>query len=152
MKKPLKELEKQIREQAVKDGITHLSTGIAIIKDGKVLIVRREPNDFLGGYYELPGGGIDKDETFYEAVKREVLEETGLEVTAITNILKGFDYTTNKKPRVRQTNFTVSVSPGEVQLSKEHDDYKWISPDEVDGFNMTKEIKTSIEDTFKDSL
>lgn len=145
----LARLEKCIRQQAKADGITHLSTGIVIIKNGKILIVRRAANDFLGGNYELPGGGVDEGESFYEAVKREVLEETGLAVEAIVGVFDGFDYSTDKKPKVRQTNFIVEVKPGEVRLSDEHDDYKWIKLVEVDNFNMTQEIKTSIRKVAK---
>ena len=75
--------EAVLRRQAKADDITHLSTGIAIIRDGKVLAVRRAAGDYLGGNYELPGGGIESGETFEEAVKREAREETGLEVTQV---------------------------------------------------------------------
>jgi 8-oxo-dGTP diphosphatase len=50
-----------------------------IIRDGKVLLVRRGKEPFLG-YWSLPGGSIEPGETPEEAVKREVLEETGLHV------------------------------------------------------------------------
>lgn len=71
--------ELAIREQATKDKITHLSTGEAIVKVDKILLVRRSIDDFLGGYYELPGGGVDEFETIIQAAMREVIEETGLE-------------------------------------------------------------------------
>ena len=51
----------------------------AVIFDdqGKVLLERRSDNGFWG----LPGGGVDIGESVEQAVKREVLEETGLQVT-----------------------------------------------------------------------
>ncbi|MCL2406731.1 MAG: NUDIX domain-containing protein [Defluviitaleaceae bacterium] len=49
-----------------------------IIHDDKILL-----NCFGEGvYYNIPGGGIEKGETVKQAVVREVMEETGLTVTA----------------------------------------------------------------------
>jgi ADP-ribose pyrophosphatase YjhB (NUDIX family) len=45
-----------------------------IIKDGKVLLIKQH------NFYSFPGGGIEIDETVEKALKREMLEETGLKV------------------------------------------------------------------------
>jgi len=118
--------EARIRAQAKRDGITHLSTGVAVLYDKKILLVRRVQHDFLGGYFELPGGGVDDGETIEAAALREVKEETGLVPTKVLATFEGFDYTTDKKPRVRQINFVVEVKPSKVVLSEEHDDYVWV--------------------------
>lgn len=128
--------EDKLREQASADRITHLSTGVAIVRDGRVLAVRRAPDDFPGGMFELPGGGIESDESFAEALKREVFEETGLKVSAILGMFPGFDYATPKKPSVRQFNFLVHAD-GEVVLSPEHDEYVWITADDIPSLPTT---------------
>ncbi len=53
----------------------------AIIKtnDDKVVLVKRK-NPPYKGWWALPGGIVEYGETVEEAVKREVKEETGLEV------------------------------------------------------------------------
>ncbi len=141
--------EEEIRRQAVKDGITHLATGIAVIKNGKVLVVRRAAHEYLGGWYELHGGGIEEGETFAQGVARETLEETGLTVKRIVGMFDGFDYTTDKKPRARQLNFVVQVEPGEVTLNPdEHDDYQWIGPEAIDNLHTTKSIKVCLHTLF----
>jgi ADP-ribose pyrophosphatase YjhB (NUDIX family) len=49
-----------------------------IIKDNKLLMVRHRKKDKK--YWLLPGGRIEYGETLVEALKREILEETGFEV------------------------------------------------------------------------
>jgi 8-oxo-dGTP diphosphatase len=50
-----------------------------IVRDGKVLLIRRGKEPYKD-HWSLPGGGVESGETLREAVEREVLEETGLEV------------------------------------------------------------------------
>src|SRR6202040_925427 len=57
----------------------HLAVSAAIIRDGKVLIVRRARPP-ARGLFTLPGGGVEPGETLFEAVMREAREETPLEV------------------------------------------------------------------------
>lgn len=50
-----------------------------IFEDGKILLVERgtEP---LKGYWSIPGGIVETGEKLEEAIRREVREETGLDV------------------------------------------------------------------------
>ncbi len=50
-----------------------------LIEDGRVLLIRHEKL----GVWIYPGGHVEPDETPSEAVRREFLEETGLEVEAV---------------------------------------------------------------------
>lgn len=56
--------------------------GALIFEDEKILLVERagEP---LKGYWSLPGGLVETGETIEDAVRREVLEETGLRVDPV---------------------------------------------------------------------
>jgi 8-oxo-dGTP diphosphatase len=64
---------------------TPLLTTDCVIRDGKarVLLIRRKNEPFKGAY-ALPGGFVDIGETLEAACRREVLEETGLEVGELT--------------------------------------------------------------------
>jgi ADP-ribose pyrophosphatase YjhB (NUDIX family) len=64
-----------------------LAVSAAIIRDGRVLIIRRAPG-FAGGIYTLPGGVVEAGETLMQAVIREVREETAVEIEPVT--LAGF--------------------------------------------------------------
>jgi len=46
-----------------------------IQKEGKVFIAQRKPHKNLGGYWEFPGGKVEKGEDPIDALKRELLEE-----------------------------------------------------------------------------
>ena len=141
--------ETAIRDQAKKDGVTHISTGVAVVKDGKILMTRRVEGDFLGGNYELPGGGIDEGETITEGAIREVQEETGLIISKIIATFDGFDYTTDKKPHVRQINFIVETKPGHVILSHEHDDFIWVDENNIDSVKTTDNMRKCVKDALQ---
>jgi len=140
--------ETAIREKAAEDGITHISTGVVVVKDGQILLVRRSIDDFLGGYYELPGGGVDNGETIEQAAMREVKEETSLMPSKVITTFKGFDYTTDKKPHVRQVNLIIEAKPGEVKLSAEHDDFLWANKDDLGSIKITENMVKCVKDAF----
>jgi len=60
-----------------------LGVGALIFEAEKVLLVERgkEP---LQGFWSIPGGIVEAGEKLEEAIRREVLEETGLEVEALS--------------------------------------------------------------------
>jgi 8-oxo-dGTP diphosphatase len=60
-------------------------TAIIPFPNKKILLVKRGTVPFRG-YWALPGGRVEKEETIQEAVIREVKEETGLEVEIIRKI------------------------------------------------------------------
>lgn len=69
-------------ERAVEHCHCGLGVAGAVLKDGKVLLVRRLFEPFKGRW-TLPSGYVEKDEAIDDAVKREVLEETGMQTEII---------------------------------------------------------------------
>ncbi len=67
----------------MKDGDYHLTVlGVICRPDGKFLITQRALNKhWAAGWWEVSGGGVMAGETSEQAVFREVLEETGLDVS-----------------------------------------------------------------------
>lgn len=50
-----------------------------IYKDGKLLAVKHKSGDSVAHYYAVPGGGLDPMESLTDCLKRELMEETGIE-------------------------------------------------------------------------
>ena len=69
----------------LKDGEYHLTVlGVVVRPDGKFLITQRVmTKSWAPGWWEVSGGGVMAGEESADAVRREVLEETGLDVTGV---------------------------------------------------------------------
>lgn len=110
-------------------------------KSGKVLILREaksSPEGTRGGLYQLPGGRIEANESFFDGLAREVREETGLAVTPERPLYLGEWY-----PNIRGTQhhiiatyFVCSVAADTVILSEEHDQFEWIEPEAYVDFKL----------------
>ncbi|KAB7847269.1 NUDIX hydrolase [Streptomyces mobaraensis] len=125
MSSPDTALLDDLARAAERDGIAKTVVGAVIADEGgKILLLHRPADDYLGGLWELPSGGVDDGETLIEALRREVAEETGLTVTAIGGYLGHFDYRSGSGRTTRQFNFTATVT-GETVTLTEHDAHLW---------------------------
>lgn len=103
--------------------------GIIRDADGKMLVLKRSSaDDHKPGVWETVGGGMDREETPQQALAREIAEETGLTV----EVREPFNVFTFKKDtgefKVGIT-FLCDYAGGDVTLSDEHTEYRWISPE-----------------------
>lgn len=102
--------------------------GIIRRSDGKILIVKRsDGDDHAPGLWETVGGGMDERTTPQEALRREIMEEVGLNVEVrepfnVFSCLKD-----NGEFKVGIT-FACDYDSGEVRLSHEHTEFQWINP------------------------
>ena len=60
--------------------ITEVAAGILLDEQGHYLLGQRPAGKPYAGYWEFPGGKIEKGESVFQALKRELLEELGIEI------------------------------------------------------------------------
>jgi mutator protein MutT len=98
-----------------------------IVKDNNVLALKRRADDpHKPNVWEIPGGRLELGENPLEGLKRETLEETGLDVDVVQII--------TTKHFVREDGQTITMliylcrpKNSDVRLSKEHTEFEWSS-------------------------
>ena len=129
----------------------YLAVSAAIIRDGKVLIVRRaRPPAY--GVFTLPGGGVEAGETLHEAVIREVKEETALTIEPLG--LAGYreaiarDADGKVERHFVILPFAARWLAGEVALNEELAEARWLVPSELEGLKTTEGLADVVRAAF----
>jgi 8-oxo-dGTP diphosphatase len=126
-----------------------LAVSAAVIRDGKVLIVRRAPRPPAADLYTLPGGVVEVGETLTEAVVREIREETALTIEPVA--LAGYREAIGRDDdgRVRRhfviMPFAARWIAGEPVLNDELTEALWLEPAAVMGLKTTDGLMEIIE-------
>lgn len=101
---------------------------------GKILCLHRDRASYQKGDWELMYGRIDQHEELLEALRREVMEETGIEGFQIKRLLRIWHfYRGEKKAETEIHGFTFhcTTETQNIVLSSEHSEYRWVSPEEA---------------------
>ena len=122
-----------------------LSVCGVIMYQSKFLIVKRsETDDFLPNCWEVPGGGIEDGETISEALKREIKEEIGLDISSKHPQLIGISeefMNEEKTERYLQLNYTIVMdTEPNLTLSSEHVAFDWADTTDSRLDDFLKEI------------
>ena len=97
-----------------------------IIKDGKLFMMKRRANDpHKPGAWDIPGGRLDFGESPYDGLTREVKEEISSEVDIIMPI-DVQHFTRDDGQHITLIMFLCHLRNGDMKLSEEHQEYKWI--------------------------
>ncbi len=67
-------------EDGGRASLRHAVVDVLVLKDDKIMLIKRAVGTLEGGKWGLAGGFIDRDETIVQAAAREVLEETGYQI------------------------------------------------------------------------
>ena len=103
-----------------------------VIKDNKLLLLLgsdKDPQFKESFWYVVTGGVEDDDKSLYDTVRREVMEETGLDVVKIIDLNRTYLYE-SLGIKCTEHVFVSYVDNGDVILNEESIDYKWCSIDE----------------------
>lgn len=116
--------------------MTILQVGVkAFLKnrDNKFLLLKRNNEKYNNtkGSWDLVGGRIDIGTTLLENLKREIIEETKLELISTPKLIHAQDIMHYQDKHVVRLTYTAECS-GEVVLDlSENTEYKWLSLDEI---------------------
>ena len=127
-------------------------TAIILNPDNKrfLLVKRKEKEQIHKGKWLLPGGKLEKDESLMDALKREIKEETGLEIKDDKEFISDYTFERPNEDLTLGLTFLVKAIEDNVILNKqEYDKSTWIFPHELDNYDYLKFIKPEIEKAFK---
>ena len=121
--------------------LTRVSAAVILRADGsEYLLAQRPPGKAYAGYWEFPGGKVEAGESFADALVRELQEELGVTVTAMTPwITRHFVY---PHARVEIRFFRVTAWTGDLH-PHEHTDTAWLKTDGMAGGKGLEQMPVS---------
>ena len=108
---------------------THLvAVGAYVFREGRVLLLDRSEPPFT---FAPPGGGLYPDEDPVAGLRREVREETGLEIRVIGVAHTWYGAVNENRPPLLGIDYLAECDNDEVTLSEEHHGYVWATREDI---------------------
>lgn len=124
-----------------------VGVGAVVVRDGRALIIKRahEPRK---GEWSLPGGLLELGESLQDAVRREIKEETSLEVV-VGPIIETFDRVhRDDAGRIRYhfviVDFVCWPDHGEAVAGSDADGVAWVAAGQIDEYAVNAHAKAVI--------
>jgi mutator protein MutT len=118
--------------------------GMLVEDQSRILMVKRRYKPGKGRW-SVPGGLVELGETVREAVKREVKEETGIEVEIerLLDVVDNIVY--DERGRIRfhyiLIDFLGHPVGGDLKAETDAEDVQWVRLEDIDGYHTTKMFK-----------
>jgi len=116
-----------------------VGVGAVVVRDGKALIIKRahEPRK---GEWSLPGGLLELGESLQDAVRREIKEETSLDIE-VGPVIETFDRVhRDADGRIRYhfviIDYVCWPVGGEPVAGSDAEAVAWVGPDEIDTYEV----------------
>lgn len=111
--------------------------------EGRILVVRRGPEQSGAGFWEFPGGKVEAGEAPEQALVREIAEELALNIRVL-ELIGEEDFAYPSKT-IRLRVYWASVKGGEDLALTEHDDFKWQVAEEIDVMSLSAADRPFVE-------
>jgi 8-oxo-dGTP diphosphatase len=108
-------------------------TAAILVKDNKIIIAKRGPNDRLANKWEFPGGKVEINETPEQCLKREMKEEFDIDVSVgeyLGSSIFHYDHIS-----IELMAYRTYWENGEIHLN-DHNEFKWISLEQLAEFDF----------------
>lgn len=121
-----------------------------IEKDNKILLLKRsEKYEHLTNCWDIPGGRINFGEEPEEGLRREIKEETGLELKEIKKIIDAATVFKNEERHIVRITYLCTVEDGDTNISHEHTHLEWIPKEKIKELEYKdKLLKKTIDNNF----
>ena len=97
--------------------------------EGKFLMLKKASSyEDMGDRWEQPGGKIEDDEDRFEAARREIKEETGLEIDDLDDLVR-LELESDEK--INCFVMYADSFSGDVEIDDKHQEWKWIDKKEA---------------------
>ena len=103
-----------------------LSAVVYAERGSEILLLRRQAGA-LSGQWFLPGGAVERDELPEDAARRELREESGLELAAEPELVGAYPIWVYGGDCL-QLSYRARVRDGDVMVSNEHSAARWVDP------------------------
>jgi ADP-ribose pyrophosphatase YjhB (NUDIX family) len=112
-------------------------------KDGKYLLLRRNPKKYpeVGPKWDIIGGRINPGTPLLENLKREIMEEVGLDYTGRPELVAAQDILKLADKHIVRLTYLGEID-GDPKIDEDHLEAKWFTADEI------KKIDVSVIDSF----
>jgi ADP-ribose pyrophosphatase YjhB (NUDIX family) len=128
----------------------HIRVTAVVVKDDSFLLINRAQADEFGKFtWTLPGGRVRFGENLKEAIKREVKEETNLEVKVIKAIGNPWSSVKEKVWAIGIC-FLCKYTKGKLKLTEEHNDSLFLKFKDLRKAKIDKWIKDYAKASIKE--
>lgn len=113
--------------------------------EGKILFLHKAREYTVGnplGSWDFPGGCLEPGEDLLTGLKRELFEETALEVDVVTSIC-AYDLVQQNRHLII-VKYACINPRGTIKISPEHENYFWLSPEEIKSSFIPKSMKNEV--------
>ena len=121
--------------------IINVAAGL-ILCNGKILIGQRKHGKTLEYKWEFPGGKLEQGETYEQCLAREMMEEMRLKIEVGEHFMdSAYDYDFGE---VILHCYWATCSNPNVPAVLDHEQYKWVAPDELPQYDFAPADKPII--------
>lgn len=130
-----------------------VGVGAILFRRDRVLMAQRG-KDPLKGWWSLPGGALELGESLKDAICREVLEETGLEVSPL-GVLEIFERIMRDHQGVPEYHYVLidyicKVTGGQLCPGDDVDQVEWVRRADLPKLQITEGTLAVIEKAFQE--
>ena len=109
---------------------------VAIIKkDNLYLIAQRNKNKYMGLTWEFPGGKVEPNENFHEALSREIQEELNIQINVHEKIAE--EKYKDDQIDIILHYYLCSEKSGTIRLN-EHENIAWVEKEDFDKYDFVE--------------